>query len=58
MADLKAVIEPYVDEMFARFITGDADIDADWNKYIEELKQMGLDRMLEIMQEAYEDKYK
>lgn len=57
LADLQAVIEPYRDEMQIRFITGDLDIDKNWNSYLSELKEMGIDRMLEIMQKSYDEKY-
>lgn len=58
IADLKKTINDYVDEMLARFVTGDADIDKDWDGYTEELENMNLERYLEIYQEAYDAKYK
>lgn len=58
MADLKKTIFDYVDEMVARFITGDVDIEEYWDNYTQELENMNLKRYLEIYQEAYDDKYK
>lgn len=45
-------INSYVDQMMAKFITGESDIEADWATYEETLKRMGLEDMLRIMQEA------
>jgi putative aldouronate transport system substrate-binding protein len=56
LADLEATITRYVEEMIARFTTGDADIenDAAWDEFQTTLEQMGLPRMLEIYQAAYD----
>ena len=40
----------------AQFITGEMDIDASWDAHLEKLNQMGLERILEIDQAAY-DRY-
>ena len=47
-------ITDYVNEMEARFITGDANIDAEWDQYVGSLNSMGLERYLEIYQGAYD----
>lgn len=54
LADLNQTISQYVTEMSARFITGDADLENGWEEYLATLEQMGLPRLLEIHQEAYE----
>ncbi|OMF52233.1 ABC transporter substrate-binding protein [Paenibacillus rhizosphaerae] len=54
LADLSKTIFDYTNEMMARFIIGDADLNAQWNEYQSTLKSMGLDRYLEIYQEAYD----
>ncbi len=56
LADLEATVNRYVDEMIARFTNGDADIESDaaWEEFQSTLTQMGLPRMLEIYQEAYD----
>jgi putative aldouronate transport system substrate-binding protein len=36
-----------------RFITGDLDLEKDWDTYLRELKDAGLDRFIEIYQAAY-----
>lgn len=47
-------VSDYVHEMVARFITGASDLDKDWENYLTELDNIGLSRMLEIYQEAYD----
>lgn len=57
IADLSKTINDYVNEMIARFTTGDANLDKDWESYIDNLESMNIDRLLEIYQEAYDSKY-
>jgi putative aldouronate transport system substrate-binding protein len=57
LADLKTTILNYVKESLARAVTGEIDIDTQWSGYLRELDNMGLDRFLEINQEAYDAKY-
>jgi len=45
-----ADLDPYFQEMETRMITGDLDIEADWDSYIQGLKDRGLDRYLEMYQ--------
>lgn len=54
LADLSKTIYDYTNEMMARFIIGDANIDSGWEEYISTLEGMNLARYLEIYQEAYE----
>ena len=46
-------ITSYVEQMVTQFITGEADIDATWDTYVATLKQMQIDRWVEIDQAAY-----
>jgi putative aldouronate transport system substrate-binding protein len=45
------------DEWFANFVIGNADIEKDWDVYIQTLKDSGLDQLLDIYQTAYDAKY-
>jgi putative aldouronate transport system substrate-binding protein len=54
VADLRLAIETYVDEMKVNFIIGNNDVDADWDSYMATLESLGLPRLLEIFQEAYD----
>ncbi|SEC29500.1 carbohydrate ABC transporter substrate-binding protein, CUT1 family [Paenibacillus sp. GP183] len=58
LSDLAKTINDYVNEMMARFVTGDADLDKEWSSYLSNLKKMNLERYLQIYQEAYDKKYK
>lgn len=57
LANVEAVVLSYVEEMAARFITGDAKPE-EWDAYIAELKNKGIDKLQEIYQAAYDAKYK
>lgn len=46
-------IQKYVDESSDKFVTGDLSLSA-WKKYVDKIKQMGLDDYMGIQQAAYE----
>jgi len=46
----------YIAQMRAEFITGQTDIDAGWETYVNTVNQMGMSQLLEIEQAAY-DRY-
>lgn len=54
MAMLTTDINTYVEEAIARFIIGDLDVETDWDSFQNELKALGVDRYLEIIQETYD----
>lgn len=45
-------ITKYMNDMTVKFITGVADINIQWDSYVNELKKMELDRAVEITQQA------
>jgi putative aldouronate transport system substrate-binding protein len=51
--ELKSTIDTYVEESRVRFIVGDLNIENDWDAYIATLDSMGLERFVEMKQEAY-----
>lgn len=55
LASLKVDIQTYVDEMTLKFIQGTESLD-EYDKFSQKLKNMKIDRMLEIYQSAY-DRY-
>lgn len=57
LANIQTVIKNYREEMFARFVTGDANVDAEWDNYINEMKVKGVDKLVQIYQDAYDSKY-
>ena len=54
ISQIKTSINTYVEESMARFVTGDLKVDADWDKFLAELKKIGLDRYLQLVQKAYD----
>lgn len=50
-------VETYMNEMTDNFLAGNRDIEADLDAYVAEYEVMGLPRMLEIMQTAYDRQY-
>jgi len=54
LAGLQKSFDDYRTEMVARFVTGDADLEKDWDSYVQTLKDMKLSRLLEIYQQAYD----
>lgn len=46
-------ISKYATQMFAAFVTGDADIEAEWDTYVANLQKMGLQEVLACYDAAY-----
>lgn len=51
--ELASLIVSYVDESCAKFILGDRSLD-EWDAYVNELENMGVERYVEMAQAAYE----
>jgi len=47
--ELRRTIHTYVGEAVNRFIIGDLDIEEDWEDYVDQLDQLGLQRYMEIL---------
>ena len=54
IVDIETQLIEYVNEMVARFVTGDVDIDDGWDAYLRELDNIGLERYVEIYQKSYD----
>ena len=54
-SELSNALNEYVKEKMALWITGAADVDAEWEDYLSELDKIGLPRYLELTQEAYDN---
>lgn len=52
--DAYTTISSYVTEMKGKFITGVASIDTEWDNYVNQINQMGLDEVLAAYQAAYD----
>lgn len=57
-AQLHTNIKSYVDQSMVRFITGDLDIEKDWDNYVKRLEALQVDRYVEIYNDAYQSKLK
>ena len=54
IADISSTLTTYVIESMVRFITGDMDVENEWDAYVGELQNIGLETFLEVAQAAYE----
>jgi putative aldouronate transport system substrate-binding protein len=52
---LMADITTYVDEALVRFMQGALDVDRDWDKYIADLKSIGVDTVIGLYQKQYDN---
>ena len=57
LSTLKTDIHGYVDQMVAKWISGEESIDDKWDAYVEQLNKMGLNDLLDIYQKAYNRYY-
>lgn len=55
---LSTDIDKYSEETICRWISGEGDVDSEWDGYIEQMKKLGHDRVLEIKQQVYDRNYK
>jgi len=55
LALLKTTITDNVKSSIVRFVTGDMDIEKDWESYLNQMRDLGIERYLEIVQSAYDE---
>lgn len=51
---LQTNLKNYIDQSTLQFITGNLDLNKDWDSYVQGLRHLQIDRYMEIMQRAYE----
>jgi putative aldouronate transport system substrate-binding protein len=51
---LQTNIKKYIDENALQFITGNKDLNKDWDAYVKGLDKLNVNRYLEILQKAYD----
>ncbi|MEK0315702.1 extracellular solute-binding protein [Cohnella sp. 56] len=56
--ELNNAVIKYLDESVAKFVTGNLDVDKDWDSYLATLSKIGYDRLTELTQKAYDRQYK
>lgn len=54
MSMLQTNIKKYIEQNALQFVTGNKDLEKDWDSYVKGLEDLGLDRYLEILQQAYD----
>ena len=54
LAPIKTDINGYAAEFLVKVLSGELELEENWDEYVNMLKQMGLDRMLAIYNTAYE----
>lgn len=52
---VRTAINDVVKQWSAEFIAGSRDIETDWDDYVNELDRAGIDRYVELMQQAYDE---
>lgn len=55
LIELRPEINSYIDQMKARWITGEGDVEKEWDDFQKKLKDMGVDELIEIYREVYEE---
>jgi putative aldouronate transport system substrate-binding protein len=55
VASLTTNINTYVEESIAKFVVGDMNINTEWNTFQNNLRNLGVDRYLEIIQKTYDN---
>lgn len=58
ISEIQTTLKTYVNESKTRFITGDLNVDKEWDAYIKEINNIGLDKFLKVCQAAYDRMYK
>ena len=54
IAEIRANVETYFLESYTRFLLRDMSLENDWNRYLTELRNMGLDTYVQVSRTAYE----
>ena len=54
ITDFQILFPDQILEWTMKFITGELSVEADWDTYVNEMKNQGLDTYLECAQAAYE----
>ena len=57
VTDLRLGLHDYIAQMTAEFVLGRTDIDAGWETYVATLDSLGINRMVEIYQAAYDAQF-
>jgi len=53
ISEISTAITNYENEARVLFVTGEMDIEKDWDSYVQQIKDLGLDKWLSVAQQAY-----
>ena len=51
---IESDLSTYLDSRILEFITGSADVDGEWDAFVDTLYSMGLQDMIDLKQDAYD----
>ena len=54
---IEVEVQKYAKEQRVLFITGQKSLDTDWDAYVSGLQNLGIDRMVELYNTAYQRQY-
>lgn len=54
---IRVELEKYIEESRLKFLLDEWDLDSDWDQYIEGLKNIGVEKFVDVYQVAYERQY-
>jgi putative aldouronate transport system substrate-binding protein len=54
MGMLTTNLNTYVEESIARFITGQMSLDTDWDRFQAQLRALGVDEYIKVIQDTYD----
>jgi putative aldouronate transport system substrate-binding protein len=54
IAEAEATIVPFVQQRFAEWVTGNRNVEEDWESYLEELNGLGVEEYVATYQQALE----
>ncbi|MFQ9697724.1 MAG: hypothetical protein ACLRY5_12915, partial [Zhenhengia sp.] len=54
LSALQTDLQDYVNQNKAKWTTGQQNVDTDWDNYVATLNKMGLERYMEIYNQAYD----
>lgn len=54
ISNLLADVKTYEDEMFYKFVSGEASLDTDWDDYVKKMKNNRMDEIIGIYQKSYD----
>lgn len=57
ISQLKETLNTYVEESMSKFVTGAASVETDWDTYLSELDKIGLQKYIQLYQEAYDRQF-